>query len=94
MADVFFSPFGSGTPPNGSQPRIGSQTFTDLGCWRQRYIHRSRRFHQGRGSADLTIRAANAAYVQTKLRASHDAQVAITNSRAKDLQANDDTAAA
>ena len=50
----------------------------------------------GRGvsaAADIQIRAANAAYIQTKIKAAHDAQVKITNSRAINLQQNGDTAA-
>jgi hypothetical protein len=50
----------------------------------------------GRGvsaAADIQIRAANASYVQTKIKACHDAQVKITNSRASNLQQNGDTAA-
>jgi len=39
---------------------------------------------------DLTIRTACATYKNTAQKASHDAQVTITNSRAKNLQANGD----
>ena len=41
-------------------------------------------------SHDATIRAANVTYLQTALKAEHDRQQTVSNSRASNLQANGD----